>query len=204
MHANETFDKATADLITAVDNGASGWQMPWHRLANGTPHPTAPRMERARPRHGRRRSQLGRWYLGDVQVVGQARMPGPPRRARRPRGVVEADRTPQPDRRRQDLAFTARPLVRRVRCRTSRRRRPLHHHRRSHSCGTARTRRRILRRDRCRRRPRWSPGLLLTHWLALLAADSRALLTACSHAQRAIDHLNDAARWTAVPLRSLT
>ena len=37
MHANELFDKVTADLITAIENGASGWQMPWHCLANGTP-----------------------------------------------------------------------------------------------------------------------------------------------------------------------
>ena len=37
MHANELFDKVTADLITAIENGASGWRMPWHCLANGTP-----------------------------------------------------------------------------------------------------------------------------------------------------------------------
>lgn len=37
MHANELFDKVTTDLITAIENGASGWRMPWHCLANGTP-----------------------------------------------------------------------------------------------------------------------------------------------------------------------
>ena len=37
MHANELFDKVTADLIAAIENGASGWRMPWHCLANGTP-----------------------------------------------------------------------------------------------------------------------------------------------------------------------
>ena len=36
----------------------------------------------------------------------------------------------------------------------------------------------------------------LGDWLALLSADSRALVSACSHAQRAIDHLNQAAGWT--------
>ena len=37
----------------------------------------------------------------------------------------------------------------------------------------------------------------LGDWLAILSADPRALLTACSHAQRAIDHLNDAANYAA-------
>lgn len=35
----------------------------------------------------------------------------------------------------------------------------------------------------------------LGDWLALLRADARALVSACSHAQRAVDHLNDVAGW---------
>jgi antirestriction protein ArdC len=36
----------------------------------------------------------------------------------------------------------------------------------------------------------------LADWLAILAADSRAIVAACSHAQRAVDYLNTAANWT--------
>jgi antirestriction protein ArdC len=32
MHATDLFDKVTADLIAAIEAGASGWRMPWHRL----------------------------------------------------------------------------------------------------------------------------------------------------------------------------
>ncbi len=38
MRAEELFEKVTADLITAIEDGASGWRMPWHRVAaGGTP-----------------------------------------------------------------------------------------------------------------------------------------------------------------------
>ena len=36
----------------------------------------------------------------------------------------------------------------------------------------------------------------LGEWLNLLRADSRALVSACSHAQRAVDHLNTASGWS--------
>ena len=36
----------------------------------------------------------------------------------------------------------------------------------------------------------------LGDWLAILSADPRALVSACSHAQRAIDHLNQEAGWS--------
>lgn len=35
MKANELFEKVTTDLVTAIQEGASGWRMPWHRLAAG-------------------------------------------------------------------------------------------------------------------------------------------------------------------------
>jgi antirestriction protein ArdC len=37
MHANDLVEKVTADLIAAIEAGASGWRMPWHQLANGAP-----------------------------------------------------------------------------------------------------------------------------------------------------------------------
>jgi antirestriction protein ArdC len=37
MKAQDLFEKVTADLITAIEDGASGWRMPWHCLASGTP-----------------------------------------------------------------------------------------------------------------------------------------------------------------------
>jgi antirestriction protein ArdC len=45
----------------------------------------------------------------------------------------------------------------------------------------------------------------LAAWLAILAADSRALVAACGHAQRAVDYLNTAAGWTAptIPLSAV-
>jgi antirestriction protein ArdC len=33
MHADELFEKVTAELVDAIEAGASGWQMPWRRLA---------------------------------------------------------------------------------------------------------------------------------------------------------------------------
>ena len=35
MKANELFEQVTADLVAAIEDGASGWRMPWHRLAAG-------------------------------------------------------------------------------------------------------------------------------------------------------------------------
>jgi antirestriction protein ArdC len=37
----------------------------------------------------------------------------------------------------------------------------------------------------------------LGDWLTPLRADTRALVAACGHAQRAVDHLNHSAGWTA-------
>ena len=37
MKAQDLFEKVTADLITAIEDGASGWRMPWQCLAGGTP-----------------------------------------------------------------------------------------------------------------------------------------------------------------------
>lgn len=39
MKAEDLFDKVTADLIAAIEEGAKDWRMPWHRLgAAGLPH----------------------------------------------------------------------------------------------------------------------------------------------------------------------
>lgn len=35
MKASELFEKVTADLVGAVEAGASNWRMPWQRLASG-------------------------------------------------------------------------------------------------------------------------------------------------------------------------
>ena len=37
MKANELFEKVTDDLVAAIEAGASGWQMPWQRLAANRP-----------------------------------------------------------------------------------------------------------------------------------------------------------------------
>jgi antirestriction protein ArdC len=38
MRAEDLFEHVTADLVSAIEAGASGWQMPWRRLARvGTP-----------------------------------------------------------------------------------------------------------------------------------------------------------------------
>jgi antirestriction protein ArdC len=44
----------------------------------------------------------------------------------------------------------------------------------------------------------------LADWLTILAADSRALVAACGHAQRAVDFLNIAAGWTAPTIPTLS
>lgn len=33
MKAEDLFEKVTADLVTAIEDGAKDWRMPWHRLA---------------------------------------------------------------------------------------------------------------------------------------------------------------------------
>lgn len=35
MKAEDLFEKVTADLIAAIENGAKDWRMPWHRLGSG-------------------------------------------------------------------------------------------------------------------------------------------------------------------------
>ena len=35
MHASDLFEKVTAELVAAIEAGASGFRMPWHRLAGG-------------------------------------------------------------------------------------------------------------------------------------------------------------------------
>ena len=38
MSANDLFEKVTADLVAAIEEGAKGWRMPWQQLAvGGTP-----------------------------------------------------------------------------------------------------------------------------------------------------------------------
>ena len=37
MKATELFEKVTDDLVAAIEEGASGWRMPWQRLATGLP-----------------------------------------------------------------------------------------------------------------------------------------------------------------------
>jgi antirestriction protein ArdC len=44
----------------------------------------------------------------------------------------------------------------------------------------------------------------LADWLAILAADSRALVAACGLAQRAVDYLNTAAGWIALTIPTLS
>ena len=39
MKVSDLFEKVTADLVAAIEAGASGWRMPWQQLAaGGTPH----------------------------------------------------------------------------------------------------------------------------------------------------------------------
>jgi antirestriction protein ArdC len=39
MKANDLFEKVTNDLVAAIESGAKGWKMPWHRLGSaGLPH----------------------------------------------------------------------------------------------------------------------------------------------------------------------
>ena len=35
MHASDLFEKVTAELVAAIEAGARGFRMPWHRLAAG-------------------------------------------------------------------------------------------------------------------------------------------------------------------------
>ena len=35
MKASELFEQVTADLVAAIEAGASNWRMPWQRLASG-------------------------------------------------------------------------------------------------------------------------------------------------------------------------
>ena len=48
MSANDLFEKVTADLVAAIEEGASGWRMPWQQLATGG----TPRSVDGRPYRG--------------------------------------------------------------------------------------------------------------------------------------------------------
>ena len=78
MKAKDLFEKVTADLIAAIEDGAKDWRMPWHRLGTGglprsVDGRAIPRVECARPRDGRRRSRMDVVDLGDVQRVAASR-----------------------------------------------------------------------------------------------------------------------------------
>jgi antirestriction protein ArdC len=55
MHADELFEKVTAELVDAIEAGASGWQMPWRRLAA---------VGVARSTEGRLYRGINSWVLG--------------------------------------------------------------------------------------------------------------------------------------------
>jgi antirestriction protein ArdC len=287
MHANELFDKVTADLISAIENGASDWRMPWHCLAAGPPRSADGRPYRGwnalvlamlaadrrwtsgtwatyktwtrhgcqvrRGEHGThivlwkqterpdmddddktRRSLLARSFVvfAAEQVDGADRF------------MTTDDRTPAERIEQADRYFAAigadivhggdqasySPALDRIRLpyleqferqanyySTS-----AHEH--THWTGhTSRLSRDLTGRfgDRSygaeelvaelgaafwcaqfglEQATRKDHAAYLADWLAILSADPRALLTACSHAQRAIDHLNDAAKWTTRPV----
>ena len=102
MKATELFEKVTDDLVAAIEEGASGWRMPWQRLAAGLPVSVDDRPYRGwnalvlALTAGRAGLALG--PVGDVSGMAASRLPGPPRRARYTRRAVEAD---QPRRQRR-------------------------------------------------------------------------------------------------------
>ena len=53
MRVDELFEKVTAELVTAIEAGASGWRMPWHTLT------TTPRSVDGRPYRGWNQLVLG-------------------------------------------------------------------------------------------------------------------------------------------------
>ena len=284
MHANELFDKVTTDLITAIENGASGWRMPWHCLANGTPRSADGRPYRGwnalvlamvaadrgwtagtwatyktwtkhgcQVRRGERgthivlwkqterpdptdddkakRSLLARSFVvfAAEQVDGADRFTTIDHRSTSERigqadnyfAAVGADiahggaqasyspaldliRLPHADQFRQAADYYSTSAHE-------------HTHRTGH---TSRLGRDLTGRFGDRRycaeeliaelgaafwcaqfgleqATRNDHAAYLGDWLAILSADPRALVSACSHAQRAIDHLNQAAGWTA-------
>lgn len=290
MHANDLFAKVTADLITAIENGASGWRMPWRCLANGTP-----RSADGRPYRGWNALVLAMvaadrgWTAGTWATYKTWAKHGCQiRRGERGTHIVlwkqterrnptDEDKTRRSLLARSFVVFAAEQVDGADRFTTTDERTPVDRiaqadayfaaigadivhggtqacyspgldrislphleqfarpadyystsaHEHTHWTGHAsRLARDLTGRFGDRRygveelvaelgaafwcaqfgleqATRDDHAAYLGDWLALLAADPRALLTACSHAQRAVDHLNDAARWTAVPLRSL-
>ena len=132
MKAQELFEQVTADLVAAIEAGASDWQMPWRRLGAGLPaqrrRPAVPRVERAGVGDGRRRRgwTSARWatYRGWQRHGCQVR------RGERGTHVVlwKPTERHEPARRRRSTRVhrvAVRSHVHRVRGGASRRRRPL-------------------------------------------------------------------------------
>ena len=133
MNATELFEKVTDDLVAAIEEGASGWRMPWQRFAAGLPVSVDDRpyrgLERVGPRLVRGRAGLVLGPVGHVSGVAASRLPGPPRRTRHTRRVVEAEQPSRQRRRRQrrpEPSDVLRSSVHGLRSRTGRRRRALH------------------------------------------------------------------------------
>jgi len=284
MHANELFDKVTADLITAIENGASGWRMPWHCLANGTPRSADGRPYRGwnalvlamtaadrgwtagtwatyktwakhgcQVRRGERGTHIVLWKQTEHTDPTDGDMTTRSLLARSfvvfaaeqvdnaERFTITDQRTPAERIEQADAYFAAigadivhggaqasySPTLDLIRLphpdqfergadyySTSAHE---HTHRTGHESRLARD---LTGRfgDRSygaeeliaelgaafwcaqfglEQATRNDHAAYLGDWLTILSADPRALLTACSHAQRAIDHLNAAAHWTA-------
>ncbi|MEZ5220322.1 MAG: zincin-like metallopeptidase domain-containing protein [Ilumatobacteraceae bacterium] len=286
MHANELFDKVTADLITAIENGARGWRMPWHCLANGTPRSADGRPYRGwnalvlamvaadrgwtagtwatyktwakhgcQVRRGERgthivlwkpterldpddndttkRSLLARSFVvfAAEQVDGADRFIAPDERTTATR-LEDADAyfaTIGADIVHGGPQASYSPALDRIRLpHLDQFDRPANYystaaHEHTHWTGHAsRLARNLTGRfgDRSygaeelvaelgaafwcaqfglEQATRSDHAAYLGDWLAILSADPRALLAACSHAQRAVDHLNQAARWGLAP-----
>ncbi|MFN6122015.1 MAG: ArdC family protein [Actinomycetes bacterium] len=287
MQANELFDKVTADLITAIENGASDWRMPWHSLAHGTPRSADGRPYRGwnalvlamlaadrgwtsgtwatyktwtkhgcQVRRGERGTHIVLWkqterpdtdeddttrrsLLARSFVVFAAEQVDGADRC-----IATDERTPAELIDQADRYFAAigadivhggdqasySPALDRIRLpRLEQFERPENYystsaHEHTHWTGHAsRLARDLTGRfgDRSygaeelvaelgaafwcaqlglEQATRKDHAAYLADWLAILSADPRALLTACSHAQRAVDHLNDGAKWTPHPV----
>ena len=153
MKAQDLFEKVTADLITAIEDGASGWRMPWQCLAGGTPTSVdgaaVPWVEHDGVGDGRRRSRMAVEPVGHLPGVATSRLSGAPRRARHTSRVVEAHRATAGGRVRREgaavLSIADRPGLHRLRRRTGRRIRPVRPAtRRGRSRGSTRRRRGLL------------------------------------------------------------
>jgi antirestriction protein ArdC len=137
MKAEDLFEKVTADLVEAIEDGARDWRMPWHRLAAG----------------GLPRSVDGRPYAAHEHMhwTGHA-------------GRMTRDLSG----RFGSHAYGAEELVAELGA--------------AFWCA----------QFGLEQATRQDHAAYLGDWLALLRADTRALVAACGHAQRAVDFLNSA------------